>query len=131
MPASYHVGFEGSVVANAIDWHVKSWNYTETVDFVETTNTGDYDPVTDRAYETGVRGKSRMEGEFNFGYDSNNQPEPSLVPGSIVAAVFTKLSGVSRSLNIYITSLRLGPGDIAGQVDVTCSFRNNGKWSDT
>jgi hypothetical protein len=127
-----HSGLEGKVVAGGVDWNVHSWDGSESDVEQEYTNTSHFDPTEKIAYEAWHSVKRRFEGTFNFTYDSNNEPMPTLRAGNKVPATFTKTSGKTFNFPlIKIKELRITNGDRDGLFMVTVSFRNDGKYTFT
>lgn len=132
----FHSGAEGTVTAAGVDWNVKEFDFTETVEEREVTNTSDWDSDTKRVYVNVVPTKSSVEGTFSFDWDALNSPIPAgeldstLRAGNTVPVVLALPDG--RNLNMpraFIKSMPVkseGPGGI---FSVECQFRNAGKYT--
>jgi hypothetical protein len=126
MSQTYYAGWAGNVSVAGIDWNITKWNGTETQDFLETTNTSNFDSGSNRTYQSGIGGVTKFQFSFTANYDGTNRPESAIRPGTTATFVLQRGGGHTISGNCYIESLDDEQNGIDGVMMWTAQARSVG-----
>lgn len=124
-----HAGFECPATFDGTDYHLTSWEGTETTSDHSVTTTANYDPTDVKCYEDVIGGTTKFEGSCKFFFDTDLKPYPQLRSGKVVNALVLKcdLTGSQISMKAFIKTLKVAPTNIDGVEEVDVTFRNKGK----
>jgi len=123
-------GFSGTVLCDAATLDITEWTCDVETEILDTTNTGDYDIVTARGWQSNINGVSKATGTVKTYWDTAAVPTSTTTVNIKNGSTATLTLNIGRSGRTIVMPVRVGKitvnNPVKGVIPFEFTWESNG-----